>query len=317
MHIPDGYLDTKTCLGTYCLAGATLAWAARQVTARWNDRTVPLLGVMSAFVFAGQMVNFPVAGGTSGHLLGGVLAAVLLGPAAAAMALTTVLIVQCLLFQDGGISALGANTLNLGVVAVFGGYLVYRLVRNYFSGTRSIVLGAALAAWCSVVLAAAGCALELASAGTAPLRLVLLVMTLTHAVIGLGEAAITAAVVGFVVRVRPDLMYEPTLTPTPPLAFKAVATFGLAVSVGVALLLSPLASGLPDGLERVASQLGFGERAQAGGASPLADYAVPGVHQPWLSSSLAAFLGTLFCFGAAWLVAWAFGRWLRRPRSQP
>jgi cobalt/nickel transport system permease protein len=312
VHIPDGYLDAKTCLGAYCLAGASLAWAGRNVGARWNERTIPLLGVMSAFVFAGQMVNFPVAGGTSGHLLGGVLAGVLLGPAAASMALTTVLVVQCFLFQDGGISALGANALNLAVVGVFGGCLVYRLIRRCRRDPRSIVLGSALAAWFSVVLASATCALELAGAGTAPARLVLPAMILTHAVIGVGEALITAAVVGFVVKVRPDLVYEPrTLAPvsTP---IKRVVMVGLAGALGVALLLSPLASTLPDGFERVAQQLGLTLQTHGTNLAPMPGYSVPGASRTWLMTSAVAVLGTLLCFGVGWLLVRLAARWLRR-----
>ena len=316
VHIPDGFLDAKTCLGTYCLAGVGLTWAGRRVTAQWNDRTVPLLGVMSAFVFAAQMVNFPIAGGTSGHLLGGVLAAVLLGPSAAAMALTTVLLVQCFLFQDGGLTALGANVLNLSLIAVLGGYLIHSALATLLPGRRGIVARAAVAAWASVVLAAVACALELAASGTVPLRLVLPAMTITHAVIGVGEALITAAVLSFVLKVRPDLFYEPSGAEAQPLALRALVGYGLGICVGLGLLLAPLASSLPDGLEKLAEQAGFASRAKPANPAPLADYTVPGVPWSWAATALAALAGTLLCFGFAWLIAKGLARRAKpRPAS--
>jgi cobalt/nickel transport system permease protein len=316
VHIPDGFLDAKTCLGAYCLAGVGLTWAGRRVTAQWNDRTVPLLGVMSAFVFAAQMVNFPIAGGTSGHLLGGVLAAVLLGPSAAAMALTTVLLVQCFLFQDGGLTALGANVLNLSLIAVLGGYLIYSALAALLPGRRGIVVRAAVAAWASVVLAAVACALELAASGTVPLPLVLPAMTITHGAIGVGEALITAAVLSFVLKVRPDLFYDPSAAERQPLRLRALVGYGLGICLGLGLLLAPLASSLPDGLEKLAQQLAFARRAKAANPAPLADYTVPGVPWTWAATSLAALAGILLCFGFAWLIAKGLARRAKpRPAS--
>jgi len=315
VHIPDGFLDAKTCVATYCLAGAGLTWAARQTAAVWNDRTIPLVGVMSAFVFAGQMVNFPVAGGTSGHLLGGVLAAVLLGPAASAAAMATVLVVQCVLFQDGGVTALGANVFNLGLVGVWGGYLTYRGLRRLWPGHRGLMFSTGVAAWFSVVLAAALCGLELAASATAPLAIVVPAMTLAHAVIGLGEAAITVAVLSFIVKVRPDLFYEPAGAPRAPLTHGAVVGYGLAGSVGVALLLAPWASSWPDGLERVAERFGFAERTTAYLPAPLADYSIPGIDSPAVAAGVSGLLGLLLVFGVSWLVGRALVRWLRRERS--
>jgi len=311
VHIPDSFLSAPVCVGAYCLAGAGLTLASRRVTEAWNDRTVPLVGVMSAFVFAGQMVNFPVAGGTSGHLLGGVLAAVLLGPHAAALVLATVLTIQCLFFQDGGITTLGANLLNLALVGVYTGYGVFRRVSRWLPGARGRSVGMAVGAWCSVVAASGVCALELAASGTAPLRLVLPAMLVTHALIGVGEAVITLAVVSVVQRVRPDLVYCPgSVTALPAKAFVLPA---LAASLGVAILLSPLASSLPDGLEWVAGRLAFVEHERASVAAPLADYQLPGVASPALSNVLAAVIGTLLSLLVAWGVARLLARWVRRP----
>lgn len=311
MHIPDSFLSAPVCLGTYCLAGAGLALASRRVTEVWNDRTVPLVGVMSAFVFAGQMVNFPVAGGTSGHLLGGLLAAVLLGPHAGALVIATVLTIQCLFFQDGGITTLGANLLNLALVGVYAGYGAFRLIAHWLPGTRSGAFGIAIGAWCSVVAASAVCALELAASGTAPLRLVLPAMIVTHALIGVGEALITLAVVSVVQKVRPDLIYRPGVAT--PVAVRAVILPGLAAALGVAILLSPLASSLPDGLEWVAGKLRFAEHDRAALAAPLADYQMPGLTSPALSKVVAAVIGTSLSLLVAWGVARLLARWVRRP----
>lgn len=311
MHIPDGFLDATTCAGTFCVAGAGLAWAGREVSARWNDRAVPMLGVMSAFVFAGQMVNFPVAGGTSGHLLGGVLAAALLGPWAAAMVLTTVLVVQCFFFQDGGVTALGANVLNLAIIGTWGGYAIYRLVGRFLKSERGRLGSLAVAAWFSVVLASLAAAVELAFSGQVSWKLVVPAMGLTHAIIGLGEAFITVAVVSFVSKVRPDLIHRPgaTAPATPP---RAIVGYGLLASFGIVLLLAPLASGFPDGLEHVAETLGFAGRVANPVAAPLPGYEVGGVGSSALSTILAGMTGTVLVFAVGWTVAWAAQRFSRR-----
>ncbi|RME94705.1 MAG: cobalamin biosynthesis protein CbiM [Verrucomicrobia bacterium] len=308
MHIPDGFLDARTCVGAACVAGAGLAWAGRQVTARWNDQTVPMLGVMSAFVFAGQMVNFPIPGGTSGHLLGGTLAALFLGPWAGAMVLTTVLVVQCFFFQDGGVTALGANVLNLALIGCWGGWLAYRGLGRVMKSERGRRVAVGLAAWVSVVAASLAAAAELALSGQARWEVIVPAMGLTHAVIGVGEALITVAVFSFVARVRPDLVYEPTAGPKAVVPAKTLAVQGLVASFGVVLLLAPLASSLPDGLEKVAEGLGFAGKARESAPALMPDYQVAGVGSPWLETVVAGALGTLLVFGLGWLLA----RWLQR-----
>jgi cobalt/nickel transport system permease protein len=162
---------------------------------------------MAAFIFAAQMVNFPVLGGTSGHLLGGVLAAVLLGPFAGAIVIACVLVIQCLIFQDGGLTALGANILNMAVIGTMGGYGMYRLMRGRSGDHRRILFATAVASWFSVVLASSACALELAFSKTSPLNIVLPAMLGIHALIGIGEGVVTTLIVGFVLKVRPDLLH--------------------------------------------------------------------------------------------------------------
>ena len=188
MHLTDGFLNATTCAATGALAGGAIAWAVRKTRVDVGDRIVPLTGVMSACVFSAQMINFPIVGGTSGHLLGGVLAAIVLGPWGAALAMTVVLIVQCFLFYDGGVTVLGANILNMAIVAPVCGYVVYRLVRALVRGPAGDVAGAVVAAWISVEIAAGLCALELWWSGTYTLATILPAMLVIHSFIGIGEA---------------------------------------------------------------------------------------------------------------------------------
>ncbi|MEW6105084.1 MAG: energy-coupling factor ABC transporter permease [Bacillota bacterium] len=204
MHIPDGFLDAGTLAATAVVSAATLGYALKRTGRELEERQIPLMGVVSAFVFAAQMLNFPVVGGTSGHLLGGVIAAVLLGPWAGSLVMATVLIVQCLVFQDGGLLALGANIFNMAVLGTIGGYLVYQALGLLLK--HNPLAQAAGAAWFSVVTAAAACSLELAVSGISPLPVVLPAMLGVHALIGIGEASITTVVLSVVWKTRPDLL---------------------------------------------------------------------------------------------------------------
>lgn len=208
MHLPDGFLSPGVSAATGILSLAGIGYSLRKAAAVAEDRMIPLMGVMSAFVFAAQMINFPVPGGTSGHLFGGVLAAVLLGPYAGAVTLACVLVFQCLVLQDGGLTALGANVFNMALAGSAGGYGVYKVLER-FMGVKRAALSVGVAAWFSVVFAAALCAVELAVSGTAPLAVVFPAMTGVHALIGLGEAVITVAIIGAILRIRPDLIYRP------------------------------------------------------------------------------------------------------------
>ena len=209
MHIPDGFINAGTSLGAAAAAAAGLGVAVRKTSAYLEDRQVPLAGLVAAFVFAVQMLNFPVAGGTSGHLLGGVLAAVLVGPWAGAICVAVVLLVQAL-FADGGITALGLNVLNMAIIGSFGGYLLFALLRRILPRTSGgLTVAAGVAAGLSVVAAAAAFAIEYAigGAGGAPIGAVAAAMVGVHTLIGIGEALITGATVGMVLKVRPDLVY--------------------------------------------------------------------------------------------------------------
>lgn len=209
MHIPDGFVNVATAAAGYAASGASVAYAARRSSAELNERQVPLMGVSAAFIFAAQMLNFPVAGGTSGHLLGGALVAILLGPWAGMLVMTAVVALQALLFQDGGLLALGVNVLNMAVVGVLVGHLVYRALNRLLGGGRLALYGGGFAAaWLSVVVASVLAAVELALSGTAALGLALPAMAVVHVLIGAGEGLITVGVLAFLSLARPDLLWR-------------------------------------------------------------------------------------------------------------
>src|SRR4051794_14100737 len=195
MHIPDAVLDPRVAAATAVLAAAGFVVGLRKLEGRLGDRTTVLTGMMAAFVFAAQMVKFPVGLGVAGHLMGGTLAAVLLGPWAGAVVIGAVLLVQCLLFGDGGLTALGANFVNMGLIGAVGGYAIYVPIRRAIGGRAGVLISAMVAAWFSVLLASGAFAIELAASGSqADFFRVLGWMALVHAAIGVGEAVITGLV---------------------------------------------------------------------------------------------------------------------------
>ena len=298
VHIPDGFLDTKTVIATGLLSGAALGGALRHAQRSFPARKVPLMGLTAAFVFAAQMINFPVLAGTSGHLMGAVLAAVLLGPAGGVLVMTSVLIVQALFFADGGLLALGANVLNMAVAAPLGGYAVYALLRRLVPGQRGMIVAVAFAGWCSMVLAAILCAGELAWSGTAPWSAAFPAMANVHMLIGLGEGVITALVVAGLARVRPELLGNGGEEG----GGWVRVLYVLVMILAFGIFFSPFASSWPDGLERVAAALGFDQRGMAF-AAPLADYRVPGIGSPALATAITAALGGIVVFLLSFLLA--------------
>jgi cobalt/nickel transport system permease protein len=212
MHIPDGFLNLPVSLITWVIAIALIIVALNQVQSKYQERTVPIMGVCAAFIFAAQMINFPIPGGTSGHLLGGTLAGILLGPWAGALVVSVVFIVQAVIFQDGGITVLGANIVNMGLIGTFGGYYLYRAIRSTIGrdSWRGMAISTAVSAWSSVFIASILVALQLALSGTVPLSVGISAMAFWHLLIGVGEALITLSVVSFVWRTRPDLLYSPS-----------------------------------------------------------------------------------------------------------
>ena len=206
MHIPDGFVDLKTAVGTGALSVGGLTGAIYSVKRYFKARVIAMMGVMSALIFALQMINFTIPGGTSGHLLGGALAAIVLGPHAGAIVIAVVLIVQALIFMDGGIVALGSNIFNMAIIGVYGSYLIYWLLSKISKPRWMFFVAVGIASWLSVVVASFFAALELGISGTYPLGITMKAMLGVHAVIGLGEAAITIAVIAFINRIRPELI---------------------------------------------------------------------------------------------------------------
>jgi cobalt/nickel transport system permease protein len=294
MHIPDGFVDVKTAIAASALSVAGFSYALYQVRRELPLRRVPLLGLGAAFVFAAQMVNFPVIGGTSGHLVGAALIAALLGAPAAVVVISTVLIAQCFLFADGGVTALGVNIFNMAVVAPVVGSAVFRGVGRLLPGQRGQVAAVAFAGWCSTVAASLSCAGQLAWSGTVGWAVALPAMAGIHMLIGIGEGAISALVFYAVAKARPELVNNTQALPT-----RNFVGYSLLVAIGVALFVAPFACPWPDGLEAVAAKLGFEHAAREPVAAPMADYVMPGVGSAGMATALAGVVGALVAFGLA------------------
>jgi cobalt/nickel transport system permease protein len=284
MHIPDMMLQGAICPVTAALAATGLAGTAYVASTTKIKPAASLFAGVTALVFAAQMANFPIQLGTSGHLLGATLAVALLGSAFGILAMSLVILVQCLVFADGGMSVLGANVLNMALLAS----LPAVIVREFCSSTTFQKSAYFAAAFVSTLLAAAACALQLAMAGVAPLQDVLPAMLSVHAWIGLAEAGLTVA--ALVVLSYTTAKIASSMTWIVPLGFAAV----------IALVVSPFASGLPDGLESVAAALQFEHLSGTLFSAPFADYRVPAVNSATLSTALAGFLGVSLLFGIAY-----------------
>lgn len=296
MHIPDGFLSTLVSVILWVISAGAVAFALRRVGKDLGERQVPLMGVLAAAIFAGQMLNFSVTGGTSGHLLGAALATILLGPWPAVIIMTSVVSLQALIFQDGGLLALGANLFNMAVVGVTVSYFLSASLQKLARGKSwGVFIGGAAAAWFSIVVASLACALELAVSGTSPANISVPAMGGIHMLIGIGEGLITVGALAFLYTARRDLFRTGEVTPK---GGAAVWIFGLGIALLLAVL-SPLASAHPDGLEWVAGQKGFLEAARAPLYKIIPDYAIPGISNTTLATILAGILGTLLVFGVA------------------
>jgi len=300
MHIPDGFLSTLVAVVLWVVSAIAVAYALRRVGKDLGERQVPLMGVLAAAIFAGQMLNFSVTGGTSGHLVGAALATILLGPWAAVIVLTSVVSIQALIFQDGGLLALGANLFNMALVGVTVSYFVYTSLQKLARGRSwGIFAGGFAAAWLSVVVASLACALELAISGTSPANISVPAMGGIHMLIGIGEGLIIVGALAFLYAARRDLFRVGEATPK---GGAAVWTFGLGIAILLAVL-SPLASAHPDGLEWVAEQKGFLDIARGPLYEIIPDYTFPGISNTALATIVAGILGTLLVFGVALAVA--------------
>ncbi|MET7528929.1 energy-coupling factor ABC transporter permease [Streptomyces goshikiensis] len=342
MHVPDGFIDAPVSIAAGVAAAGAVAISLRGARRELDERTAPLAGLVAAFIFAVQMLNFPVAAGTSGHLLGGALAAILVGPYTGVLCVSVVLLMQGILFADGGLTALGVNVSVMGVVTVVVAYAIFRGLLKVLPPTRRSVTAAAFTgALLSVPAAATAFTAIYAVGGTTdvPVGKVFTAMVGVHVLIGIGEAAITAATVGAVLAVRPDLVHGargltaplklrvagelvdapapvPAAVPAPAAARsnRTVWATGLVTALVLAGFVSFYASASPDGLEKVAADKGIDQKVEehAAAGSPLADYSVKDVTDARLSGGLAGVIGV----GVTVVVGTGIFWTVRRRRAQ-
>jgi len=287
LHIPDGFLSITVSVICWVISVTLISMAVSRTNKSLGEKQVPLMGIMAAFIFAAQMINFPVAGGTSGHLLGGALAAIVLGPWAGMLVMTAVIAVQGLLFQDGGLLVMGANILNMGLLTAVIGYGLYRSAMNKSQTVKLVTIG--IAAWLSVMAGALATALQLWLSGTSNLQTVVIAMLSVHALIGLGEALITVSALAFILRTRPDLLGEGSASSE---GGRGWVIGGVIISL-IVVLLSPLASSNPDGLERVATDMGFIHSGQSSAYQIISGYTLPFLGKTSLSTIFAGLIGVV------------------------
>lgn len=307
MHISDGFLNIPVSLAGWVLTIVVVGLALRRMSQTMDERQAPLMGVLAAFVFAAQMINFPVAGGTSGHLVGGMLVAALIGPWAAVIVMTCVVGVQALIFQDGGLVVMGFNIFNMGILAPFVGYAVYRGLTSppgpLSAGSegeqkpvfkRRITLALFLGAWASVEIGALATALEIAASGTSDFEIAVPAMLGIHALIGIGEALITVAAINFVKQARPDVVQNAAAATRP-----GLIAAGLVLAL-IVVVFSPLASSHPDGLERVAEDHDFIDAAEGPIVEILPDYTIPVIDNEAMTTIVAGAVGVLIVAGVGY-----------------
>ncbi|QIP70891.1 energy-coupling factor ABC transporter permease [Streptomyces sp. VN1] len=337
MHVPDGFINAPTSAVTGVVAAGAVAVSLRGARRELDERTAPLAGLVAAFIFAVQMLNFPVAAGTSGHLLGGALAAILVGPYTGVLCVSVVLLMQGILFADGGLTALGVNITDMAIVTTVVAYALFRgLVKVLPRTRRSVTVASFVAALVSVPAAALAFTFLYWIGGTTDVAIgkVATAMIGVHVLIGIGEAAITALTVGAVVAVRPDLVHGarglgqrlklrvngelvdapsdtgPAPAPVASRSHRKVWITGLVASLVLAGFVSFYASADPDGLEKVASDKGIDEKAEehANADSPLADYGVEDIADARVSGGLAGVIGVGVTVVAGSAVFWAVRR---------
>ena len=300
MHVPDGFINAQVSVATGVISLGTLWAYIRNAKNLVADKLIALTGMMSALIFVLQMINFPIAAGTSGHLLGGALAVIVLGPSLGIICISIVVVIQSLLFADGGLSALGVNVLNMAIITSLTGWLTITFWKKLFGDSQfTLISGSVIAGLLSVVFSSIAFVMEYAIGGTVsvPLGSVLIAMISTHLFIGLGEGVITALIISLLLRVRSDLVYANT---------KKNRSNNLSTSYGIFIVLilsltlvTPYASSSPDGLESVASNFGFEETD--GVVLLLEDYGISSVNNNFVSTILSALLGVLSIAGLSTL----------------
>ena len=330
MHAPDGFFSVWLSLVGWTITIVMVALAIRNTRTQLGERQIPLMGIIAATIFAGQMLNFTIPGGTSGHLLGGALAAIILGPWAAVLVMTSVIAIQALLFQDGGLLVMGLNIINMGIITSFVGYFIYRGLKRVLKGRGGTLAAAFAGAWLSLVVTSAFAAVELALSGTSPLNIALPAMVGVHALIGVGEGVLTASALAFILATRPDLI---TGEEAPGQRSAGWVLAGLLIALGITLL-APFASPYPDGLERIAQVFASPEEVTqppVGFAVPqtpqffgvareapyriLPGYTIPFLGESNLSTVAAGMIGVVIVFGIVYVIAWVNKR--ASQRSSP
>ncbi|MFE3903402.1 energy-coupling factor ABC transporter permease [Streptomyces sp. NPDC059153] len=338
MHVPDGFINAPVSAVAGVVAAGAVAVSLRGARRELDERTAPLAGLVAAFIFAVQMLNFPVAAGTSGHLLGGALAAILVGPYTGVLCISVVLLMQGILFADGGLTALGVNVLDMGITTTVVAYALFRGLLGVLPRTRRSVTAASfVAALVSVPAAACVFTLIYWIGGTTdiPIGKVFTAMVGVHVLIGIGEAVITALTVGAVVAVRPDLVHgargltaplklrvdgelvdapaRQSVAPVAARSTRGIRITGLVTALVLAGFVSFYASASPDGLEKVAADQGIDKKTEEHAAkdSPLADYGVKDVSDARISGGLAGVIGV----GATILVGSGVFYVVRRRRT--
>ena len=292
MHVPDGFINIQVSAATGLLSFGTLWAYIRSAKTLIADKFIALTGMMSALIFVLQMINFPIAAGTSGHLLGGALAVIVLGPRLGLICLSVVVIIQSLLFADGGLSALGVNVLNMAIVTCATGWVIVKYWLKFIGKNKtSIIAASVVSGIITVVFSSIAFTLEYAIGGTIsiPVSSVLVAMISTHFLIGIGEGIITALIVGLLVRVRPDLVYAYDRNDS---NTTNVSLYGLFIVLILLLtLITPFASSSPDGLESVAENFGFQETD--GVVLLLEDYGINAINNNFISTVLSGLLGVI------------------------
>ena len=301
MHVPDGFINAPVSIGTGVISFATLWAYVRSAKSLVADKLIALTGMMSALIFVLQMINFPIAAGTSGHLLGGALAVIVLGPNLGIICISIVVVIQSLLFADGGLSALGINVLNMAIITSLVGWLTISSWKKLFGEANiSIISGSIVAGILSVVFSSIAFVFEYALGGTVsvPLGSVLIAMVSSHLLIGLGEGVITALIFSLLLRVRSDLIYIKNNNDK---KNSKSSFYGLFIFLLLCLtLITPYASSSPDGLESVAGDFGFSE--DSGIVLLLEDYGISGLNNDFLSTALSAVLGVVVVIGVSNIV---------------
>lgn len=307
LHIPDGFLSVLISGSLWIVSILVVMYSLRRVGQNLDERGLPLLGVLAAGIFAGQMLNFAVAGGTSGHLMGAALATILSGPWAAILIMTSVVSIQALIFQDGGLLVLGANIFNMGIIGVTVSYMAYRTgIRAAGYSKRGILVAGFSAAWLSVFIVSLSVGIQLALSGTSPAYLAIPAMAGVHALIGVGEGLITIGALSFLLSTRPGLIQAEE---GQSVSGRVVWLAGLIVAL-VLVILSPLASTRPDGLEWVAVEYGFIDKARDSLFQIIPGYELPGIGAGPAATIAAGILGVVLI-----LLASAVVMYTRRQRQ--